>query len=84
MKHLLVCYIYRVDILSLKIIQIQAYHRKTYVDFKINKCYSSKQKKHFCNTKLQKNIMKVVLSNLSYLIANWTSYPNLLRRHQPY
>ena len=45
MKHFLVCYVDQVDILSLKIIQIQAYHRKTYVDFNINKCYSSQQKK---------------------------------------
>ena len=82
MKHFLVCYIDRVNILSLKIIQIQAYHRKTYVDFvDINKCYSSQQEKHICNTKLQIRIIKVVLSNFSYLIANWTSYPNLLRSH---
>ena len=81
MKHFLVCYIDRVDILSLKIIRIQAYHRKIYVNFNINKCYSSQQKKRFCNTKLQKRIIEVVLSNFSYLIANWTSYPNLLRRH---
>ena len=81
MKHFLVCYIDKVDILSLKIIQIQAYHRRTYVDFNINKYCSSQQKKHFCNTKLQKRIIKVVLSNFSYVIANWTSYPNLLGRH---
>ena len=77
MKHFLVCHIDRVDILSLKIIQIQAYHRKTCVDFNINKCYSSQQKKHFCDTKLQERIIKVVLSNFSYLIVSWTSYPNL-------
>ena len=38
MKHFLVCYIGRYDKLSQKIKQIQAYHRKTYCDFKKQKC----------------------------------------------
>ena len=62
MKHFLVCYIGRHDILSQIIGQIQAYHRKTCCDFNIQRCYSSQQKNHFCHTKLQTMIIKVVLS----------------------
>ena len=79
MKHFLVCYIGRYDILSQKIKQIQAYHRKTYCDFNIQKCYSSQHKNHFCHTKLQTIIIKVVLSKFLYLIANWTSYPKPIK-----
>ena len=73
------CYIGRYDILSQKIRQIQAYHRKTYCDFNIQRCYSSQQKNHFCHTKLQTIIIKVVLSKFLYLVANWTSYPKPIK-----
>ena len=66
MKHFLVCYKGRYDILSQKIRQIQAYHRKTYCDFNIQRCYSSQQKNHFRHTKLQTIIIEVVLSK-SYI-----------------
>ena len=65
--------------LSLQIGQIQAYHKKTYCDFNIQRCYSSQQKNHFCHTKLQTIIIKVVLSKFLYLIANWTSYPKPIK-----
>ena len=58
MKHFLVCYIDRVDILSLKVIQIQAYHRKTYVDFNINKSYSSQQKSIFVVQSCKKELLR--------------------------
>ena len=67
----LVYYIGCVDILNQKIRQIQAYHRKTYYDFNTQN--------HFCHTKLQTRIIKVVLSKFLYLIANWTSYPNPIK-----
>ena len=41
--------------------------------------FTTKKAYHFCNTKLQKRIIKVILSNFSCLIADWTSYPTLLR-----
>ena len=53
MKLFLVCYIGRYDILNQEIRQIQVYHRKTYCDFNIQRCYSPQQKNHFCHTKLQ-------------------------------
>ena len=74
-----VCYIGRYDILSQQIRQIKAYHRKNYCDFSIQRCYSSQQKNHFCQTKLQTIIIKVVLSKFLYLIANWTSYPKPIK-----
>ena len=79
MEHFLVCYIGHHDILSQKIRQIQAYHRKTYCDFNIQRCYSSQQKNHFCHTKLQSMIIEVVLSKFLYLIANRTSYPKPIK-----
>ena len=54
MRHFFMCYIGCYDMLSQQIRQIQAYHRKTYCDFNIQRCYSSQQKKKkFCHTKLQ-------------------------------
>ena len=75
MKHFLVCYVGPYDILSQQIREIQAYHRKPYCDFNVQRCYSSQQKNHFSHTKLQTIIIKVVLSKCLYLIANWTSNP---------
>ena len=69
MKHSFVRYIGCVHIGSQKIRQIQAYHRKTYYDFIIQRCYSPQQK-HFCHTKLQTKVIRVVLSKFLYLIAN--------------
>ena len=60
---------------NLKSRQIQAYHRKRYCDFTIQRCYSSQPKKHFCHTKLQTRVIRVVPSTFLYLIANWTSDP---------
>ena len=56
--------------------QIQAYHRKTYCDFNVT---LHSRKNIFCHTKLQTIIIKVVLSKFLYLMANWTSYPKLIR-----
>ena len=77
MKLFLVCYIGRYDILSQQIRQIQAYHRKTYCDFNVT--LHSKKTTFFCHTKLQTIIIKVVLSMVLYLIANWTSYPKPIK-----
>ena len=44
MKHSFVRYIGCVYIVSQKISQIQAYHRKTYCNFTIQRCYSLQQK----------------------------------------
>ena len=43
MKHSFVRYVGCVHIASQKIRQIQAYHRKAYCDFTIQRCYSSQQ-----------------------------------------
>ena len=77
MKHFLVCYISRYDILSQQIRQIQAYHGKSYCDFNVT--LHSRKKNIFCHTKLQTIIIKVVLSKFLYLIANWTSYPKPIK-----
>ena len=43
------------DILSQQIRQIQDYHRKSYCDFNIQKCYASQQKNHFLSYKVANN-----------------------------
>ena len=75
MKHFLVCYIGRYDILSQQIRKIQAYHGKTYCDFKV----TLHSRKKFCHTKLQTIIIKVVFFQVLNLIANWTSYPKPIK-----
>ena len=67
MKHFLVCYIGRYDILNHQIRQIQAYHRKTYCNFNVT---LHSRKNIFCHTKLQTIIIKVVLFKFLNLIAN--------------
>ena len=76
MKHFLVCYIGRYDILSRQIRQIQAYHRKKYCDFNVT---LHSRKRNFCRTKLQTIIIKVFFSKFLYLIANWTPYPKPIK-----
>ena len=63
MKHFLVCYIGRYDILSRQIRQIQAYHRKTYCDFSVT---LHSRKRNFSHAKLQTIIIKVVFPS-SYI-----------------
>ena len=72
----LVRYIGRYDILSQKIRQIQAYHRKTYCDFNVTFTAG----KNICHTKLKTIIINVVFSKFLYLIANWTSYPKPIKK----
>ena len=74
MKHSFVRYIRCVHIASQKIKQIQAYHRKTYCGFTIQRCYSSQQKT-FLSYKVANKSYKGVFSKFLYLIAKWSSHP---------
>ena len=78
MKHSFVRYVGCVHIASQKIRQIQAYHIKT-LQFHYTKMLLFTAKKHFCHTKLQTRVIRVVLFKFLYLIANWSSDPKPIK-----